>query len=139
LGRATYLSGPTTTQFAMKLLIPIILSLFAMSQSYAQVEPEGYRKAHQEIIFQRSMSQGSLDQLKKDLAESDVKLTYEDVTFGPTGGLMAITFKVKDSSGREYTASADELPTVGFFGFEFGYVDGKSFIINVGTLEGKKP
>lgn len=123
----------------MRFMLPIIFSLFAMSQIHAQVEPKGYRKAHQEIIFQKTMSQGSLDRLKKDLAESDVKIDYEDLKFGPTGGLMAITFKVKDSSGREYTASSDELPTKGFFGFEFGYVDGKSFIINVGTLEGKRP
>jgi hypothetical protein len=123
----------------MKFILSLAFTLFLGAlQVNAQTEPKHYRTDHQEVIFQTTMNKASLDQLKKDLSNHAITLHYVDLTFSAGGGLQGITFTVKDSSGRKFEAGTNDLLNSGFFGFEFAFVDGKSTVLNVGTLEGAK-
>ena len=118
----------------MKRLIPFLFLLFTTLQGSAQEQKIRYSEADQKVIFTSGMNQASLDQLEKDLKDHAITLNFGDLTFAPSGGLMSISFTVKDSSGRKFEAACDDVTTGDFFGFQFAYVDGKSTILNVGTM-----
>ncbi|MBL7939189.1 MAG: hypothetical protein JNL43_07510 [Flavobacteriales bacterium] len=122
----------------MKLILSVVFALFvAALQVNAQAEPRHYKTEHQKVIFEPTMNKESLEVLKKDLSNHAITLHYDDLTFSPAGELQGISFNVKDSSGRKYEAATNDLAGGGFFGFEFGFEDGKSTVFTVGTIESK--
>ena len=118
----------------MKRILPILILLFATLQASAQEQNIRYSEANQKVVFTSGMNKASLDQLQKDLKEHAITLNYDELTFAPSGGLVGISFTVKDSSGRKFEAESDDVTTSGFFGFQFAWVDGKSTVLNVGTI-----
>lgn len=118
----------------MRALLSFFFLLFIASQACAQEQKVRYSEANQKVIFNSGMNQASLDQLRKDLKEHAIDLSYEELAFAPGGGLSRISFRVEDSSGRKYEASSDDVSGAGFFGFQFAWVDGKSTVTNVGTI-----
>ena len=118
----------------MKRLLPFLFLLFVTLQGRAQEQKIRYSEANQKVIFTSGMNQQSLDQIRKDLGEHAITLNYDKLAFAPSGGLVSISFTVKDSSGRKYEAASDDVTTGAFFGFEFAWVDGKSTVLNVGTI-----
>lgn len=118
----------------MRALLPFFFLLFIASQAAAQEQKIRYSEANQKVVFNSGMNKASLEQLRNDLKEHAIKLSYDDLTFSPGGGLLSITFSVEDSSGRKYEASSDDVSGEGFFGFQFAWVDGKSTVTNVGTI-----
>ncbi|MBL7963659.1 MAG: hypothetical protein JNM31_07415 [Flavobacteriales bacterium] len=118
-----------------KTIALIALLFLPVAMLHAQTQPKvRYNTKHQEVIFTPDMSKESLEVLRKDLLNHAITLHYVHTAFSPTSGLQSISFTVKDSSGRKFEASTDALPKDGFFGFEFGFADGKSKVLNVGTL-----
>lgn len=118
----------------MSRLFLFLSLLFATVQVSAQQYQVRYDQGDQRVLFSPEMNKESLEKLRSGLTEHAITLHYHDLKFGPGGGLMAISFSVKDSSGRTFEAGTVDLATAGFFGFEFGLVDGKSKVLNVGTL-----
>ncbi len=119
----------------IKFLSLLAVVLLPFSTLYGQQQDKiRYKTDRQQVIFTSDMNKESMEVLRKDLKNHAIVLHYVHTTFSPSGGLLALTFTVKDSSGRTYEASVDELPKDGFFGFEFAFVDGKSSVLNVGTL-----
>ncbi len=119
----------------MSRLFLFLSLLFATLQVSAQQHQVRYNQADQRVLFSPEMNKESLEKLRSSLTEHAITLHYQDLKFGPGGGLVAISFTVKDSSGRTFEAGTVDLATAGFFGFEFGFVDGKSTVLNVGTLD----
>ena len=119
-------------------LIPVLaflLSVMASLQSPAQKPTNIPGNDVVEVVFTPNMRMDDLDQLKYDMSRKGISLQYDNVKFNDAGDLVAVKFRVRDSSGTKGTAGTDDLLNAEKFGFRIDRTKGAKVPFSTGSLE----